>query len=189
MLCRSLLPATMLWVAWFAPAASAEPPLGQIEHKSEVLCAAWSFDGKTLATGCQDGTIRLSDSAGKEVRTINTGAYPVAGIAFSPDGKWVAIRQVGKTLSTWEVATGKAGRTGGFPNYNADQLAFTPDGQNVVATAYGEFVQWRANGGGASGTKWGGNNEGGFAAVAPDGRLCAWSNTSGLVQIQETEPR
>src|SRR5262249_32504787 len=150
---RRLLPGAVLAAFAIATSVRGEPPLAKVEHKSPVLCLAFSADGATLATGCQDGTVRLTQvPGGKEVRVIDTGKAPVAGLAFSPDGKWLAVRQVGKTMSTWEVATGKMGRTGGFTNYKADRLAFTPDGSAVVATAPGEFVHWKITGG-ASGSK------------------------------------
>ena len=64
------MPVVLLWGALVCPRAGAEPPLLQVEHKAEVLCAAWSPDGKTLATGCQDGTIRLTDvTTAKEIHT------------------------------------------------------------------------------------------------------------------------
>jgi hypothetical protein len=188
MLSRKRLVAFAVLLALAGPAA-AEPPLHQIDQKSPAQCLAFSDDGKYLAAGCQDGTIVLTEVAtGKHVRTIECGA-PVAGIAFSHDGKYLATKLTGKMLSTFDVATGKLHKTGGFTNYNANLLAFTPDNTIVVATAYGEFVQWRFTQGGASGTKWGNTQQPGFAAVAPDGKLTAWSTSTGLVQVQENEPR
>lgn len=158
-----------------------------IEHKSPVLCLAWSADGRRLATGTHDGTIRIGEAAtGKELHSLATG-HPVAGMAFSPDGGTLAIAQVGQTMSAWEVATGKRLRTGGFPNYKPDQLAFTSDGQSVVAAGIGEFVQWRMNGG-ASGSKSGVLADG-CATVSPDGRLSAWSDGKGLLRVREYEPQ
>src|SRR5438874_96775 len=122
MLCRSLLPAAMLWVAWFAADATAEPPLGQIEHKSEVLCAAWSYDGKTLATGCQDGTIRLSDATGKEVRTI----------AIGPGAKLIAVGSTDKTVHLWDYSKRqKIGALTGLPD-GAVKLCFSADGSTLA---------------------------------------------------------
>src|SRR4051794_38330148 len=104
------LPLRILWVPGrkrlvalgallaFAAAGRAEPPLHQLDHKAPVHCLAFSDDGKLLATGCQDGTVRLIDVAtGKEVRSFNTNA-PVAGIVFSHDGKVLALRQTGMTM-------------------------------------------------------------------------------------------
>lgn len=149
-----------------------------IEHKGAILCVAWSPNGQWLATGAQDGTIRVTEAAtGKEVHRLATD-HVVSGMAFAPDGKVLAIRQVGQTMSTWDLATGKRLKVGGFANYKADQLAFTPDGQMVVAAAPGELVCWKMNGG-ASGSKTGNVPDSG-AAVAPDGSIGAWSDTKAV---------
>src|SRR5262245_30698763 len=44
-----------------APPRAAEG-LFPVEHKSAVLCLAWSADGKWVATGTQDGTVRVTES-------------------------------------------------------------------------------------------------------------------------------
>jgi hypothetical protein len=156
----------------------------QFDLKSPALCAAWAHDGKLIAVGANDGVIHLIDpSAGKIVRTIKTDA-PVGGIAFSHDGQSLAIRQIGKTMSLWDVKTGAKGRVGGFANYRSDLIAFKPDGQTVIATAPGEFVQWQVKTGGASGSKSGLIPADSFAAVASDGSLTAWSTPAGMVQMR-----
>jgi WD40 repeat protein len=185
---RILLPCALLWAVMSVQIARAEPPLLQIEQKSPAHCLAWSADSKILATGGQDGVIRLTEMpSGKLKGTIPT-RYGVLGMAFSADGKTLAIRQVGQIMSTWNVASGTHERSGGFPNYKAHLLAFTRDGQNVVAAAYAEVVLWTINGG-ASGSMWNNPPAGGFAAVAADGSIAGWCNVSGQVTMQQSQPR
>jgi hypothetical protein len=188
MLRRNLLPGGLVLVVMSVQIARAEPPLLQMEQKSPAHCLAWSADSKTLATGGQDGVIRLIEMpSGKLKGTIQTG-HTVSGMAFSADGKKLALRQVGHIMSTWNVATGKHERDGGFPNYKAQLLAFTRDGQNVVAAAYAEVVLWTIDGG-ASGSMWNNPPAGGFAAVAADGSIAGWCNAGGQVTIQLSQPR
>ncbi len=79
-----------------------------------VLCVAVSPDGKTLASGGDDSTIRFWDVAsGKERNTIQVadGAEWIGSLAFSPDGKAAASGGSGSganTVKLWDIGTRKA---------------------------------------------------------------------------------
>ncbi len=76
------------------------------EYIPAVKSVAFSPDGKTLASGSQDKTIKLWDVAGgKNIATLRGHSDDVESVAFSPDGKTLASASDDKTIKLWAVAT------------------------------------------------------------------------------------
>jgi hypothetical protein len=77
-------------------------------HTDMVLSVAYSLDGKTLASGNGDHTIKLWDVAtDKERATLQGHIYVVFSVAYSPEGKTLASGSADNTIGLWDVATGK----------------------------------------------------------------------------------
>jgi WD40 repeat protein len=111
-------------------------------HSDKVNSVAVSPDGKTIASASSDGTIGLWDTAtGKASHaSLKSTEGGFMSVAFSPDGKYLATGEGGKTGSPggqivlWDVASGYTPEVlapGGGAWVEA--LAFSPDGKTLAS--------------------------------------------------------
>jgi hypothetical protein len=124
------------------PGASAR--LGEVRYRNvgRVFSVAFSPDGKTLAAGAWDGSIRLWDVAtGKELRQYTGHSGWVRSVVFSPVGKILASGGKDKILHLWDPSTGNELRQlKGHQNW-IQYLAFSPDGKILGSRGAGQTLR------------------------------------------------
>jgi WD40 repeat protein len=132
-----LMPCALLLLATSPTQALAQPKEPTTLKGHTGPCAvAFSPDGKTLATGSHDKTIKLWDvKTGKEQATLEGHTHPVSSVTFSPDGKTLASGSE-NGVRLWDVATGKTtlilkGRGAGeHPTFSTDGKTLAVAGVN-----------------------------------------------------------
>jgi RNA polymerase sigma factor (sigma-70 family) len=114
---------------------SGQPVCKTAGHRGQVQAVAYSPDGKTLASGGTDDTIRFWEPlTGTEVRQANARQLYVCSLAFSPDGKRVASAGYNSLeLCLWDAVSGVEVRRWKAHGSSVRTVCFSPDGKLLAS--------------------------------------------------------
>ena len=99
----------------------------------EVTSLTYSADGKTLASGSTDNTVKLWDAeTGKLLRTFRGQKGIVLSVALAPNGKTLASGYY-KAIKLWDASSGKLLRTLEGHDDHVLSVSFASDGNTLAS--------------------------------------------------------
>ncbi|SPF52557.1 hypothetical protein SBA4_5120006 [Candidatus Sulfopaludibacter sp. SbA4] len=112
-------------------------------NSGSVNSVAWSPDGKTLASGSLDHTIKMWDvSSGQLLRTLSGHSGPVESVAWSGDGKTLASGGDDKTIKLWDATNGRFLRTLSGHTAAVNSVAWSGDGKTLASGSGDTIKLW-----------------------------------------------
>jgi len=114
----------------------------QWEQPSWVTALAFSPSASQVATGHDDGAVRLWDVSTKQlVREIKAHPRPVSALAFNFEGTRLASAAEDKLIRLWELSTGKLSGTLSGHTDRIPSLAWHPNGKRLFSAGWDTTVR------------------------------------------------
>ena len=156
-----------------------------LPHPARAHGAAWSPDGRRLATACADRLVREWDAdTGRLLGAFAGHADDVNWVAWSRDGSRVASASSDGTVRLWNPSDGWSSIELTGPVGQVWETAIAPDGTRIAGVgADGSLHLWHAASGrhllaldGHQGPLWG-------VAFSPDGRSILTGSDDGTARV------
>lgn len=154
-------------------------------HKGQVQSVNFSPNGKILASGSEDRSIKLWNvKTGEHLKTFEGHKDRVRSVTFSPDGKVLASASDDRSIKLWDANTYECLKTLKGHTDRVRSVAFSPDGQILASAGEDKIVKlWDINTYECLKTLKGHDRWVWSVAFSPDGQLLASGSEDKTVKL------
>lgn len=149
--------------------------------------AAFSPNGKIVATASENGIVQLWDRQGKLIKQLpQEHKGIITSVVFSPDGRGLATASADKTVRLWNTSTGQPiGQPLLGHEDTITSVVFSPDGRRLATASADKTVRlWDTNTGQPIGVPLRGHSDSiTKVTFSPDGQLILTGSEDNTVRL------
>ncbi len=149
--------------------------------ESVVTDVSFSFDGRTLAAGYEDGSVLLWEvPSGRLLQRLDGHSDEITSVEFSPVENFLATAGDDSLIILWDLDNEPVEKTQLIGHEKSVlSLAFSPDGRTLASGGVDDGIfLWDVDSGSHSGDPLEGDDSIQAIAFSPDGKILAFGNCS-----------
>jgi WD40 repeat protein len=118
------------------------PIMHKLRHTSRIRTVTFSPDGRTLASGSDDETIRLWEAqTGRPIESVLKGhAARVTSVKFSPDGTGLVSASADTSVRLWVIGRTETSKVLARHTKVVNSVTWSPNGETIASAGDDQMV-------------------------------------------------